>query len=583
MAATILLVDDHPIFRKGLRLLFEDEKDIKVIGEAGDGQMALDMIRQQSPDVVVMDITMPNLNGIEATRQIAAEFPETKVIALSIHSEKQFVEDMLKAGASGYILKESVPEDLVKGIRTVIAGQAYLSPSITSIVLSQYKEILDHGLSGQSNYTEILETKLYTPPLPDDHIHRQELIDRLVAGQTLPLTIISTPAGYGKSVLVSCWLHSCNLPSAWVSIDKSDNDLRQFLGYFLSAIKAIFPAALTKSMSLLDSGKLPPAQVLAGHLKNDLAMIEQDFILVLDDFHLINEKSVHDLLAEILRHPPNNFHLVLIGRKDPFLPISSLRARGQLVELRLQDLRFKVDETQQYLQGMFNEKIDDATAASWTKITEGWITGLRLAALSMHHMEDFDFLSDELQGDAQYVMEYLFNEVLAQQPPNIRECLLKISVVDRFCGDLCSVLCGVETESEHFQNGWEFVSLLIKENMFIIKLDRENNWFRFHHLFQQLLQNQLQRHIKALEITELHSRASTWFAENGFIEDAIRHAVAADDMDGAIRLVKENRQAMLNQDKWFVLEKWLSMFPETEVQQSPELLLARDLDTLSSF
>jgi DNA-binding NarL/FixJ family response regulator len=142
MSIRILLADDHAIIRQGLRSLLEKEPDIEVVGEAEDGRKALELVRELVPDIVVMDITMPNLNGIDATSRIVREFPNVKVIALSIHSNRRFIADMLKAGASGYILKECLFEEFVEAIRTVSTGGVHLSPKITGVVIDDYVERL---------------------------------------------------------------------------------------------------------------------------------------------------------------------------------------------------------------------------------------------------------------------------------------------------------------------------------------------------------------------------------------------------------------------------------------------------------
>ena len=206
MQINILLIDDHAILRKGLKLILGKQEDFLVVGEADDGETGIDLIRELEPDVIIMDISMPGLNGIEATKRIAAEFPDTKVIALSIHSEKKYVEDMLKAGAAGYILKESVPEDLVRGIRAVMSGAGYLSPSITGLVVSQYRDSLAQKQYSDTKESELLETKLHASQLPENHVHRQRLVDLLEKSSALPLQIVTAPAGYGKSTLVTCWL-----------------------------------------------------------------------------------------------------------------------------------------------------------------------------------------------------------------------------------------------------------------------------------------------------------------------------------------------------------------------------------------
>ena len=306
MPTTILLVDDHPLFRKGLRLLLEEQEDIRIVGEAGDGQEAIERVRTLSPDVVIMDITMPDFNGIEATRQIVSEVPSAKVVALSIHAGKRFVEDMLQAGAAGYILKKSVPEDLVNGIRTVIQGEVYLSPAITGIVVSQYIELLAKSPSTAQvkDASPILRTKLHRPPLPPDLVPRSDLVARLDDLRRRPLTLVSAAAGYGKSTMASLWLEAWDGPYAWVSLDEEENDLRIFLNYLLVAIRMVFPKACDPTQSLLQAEELPPVSVLSQHFLNDLDKIEDPFILVLDDYHKIREKTVRDLMSAFLTHPP---------------------------------------------------------------------------------------------------------------------------------------------------------------------------------------------------------------------------------------------------------------------------------------
>jgi len=228
MPITIVLVDDHSLFRNGLRLLLEEEPDMSVVGEAGDGKEAIERVRELSPDIVVMDITMPNLDGMEATRQILSKSPDSKVVALSIHSSKRFIEGMLSAGAAGYILKDSVPEEMIQGIRTVLAGDVYLSRSVSGIVVSEYKKLLSQsGPAAETPLEPILRTKLHPPVAVEKHVHRQRLLDQLDQRPHRPLTLVSAPAGYGNTSLVSCWLEGIGSPSAWISLDEDDNNLRK--------------------------------------------------------------------------------------------------------------------------------------------------------------------------------------------------------------------------------------------------------------------------------------------------------------------------------------------------------------------
>jgi LuxR family maltose regulon positive regulatory protein len=300
---------------------------------------------------------------------------------------------------------------------------------------------------GEMDTELIIRTKLHRPQVDRNHLHREYLLDRLNQRQHRPLALVSAPAGYGKSTLVSCWLTACDVPSAWVSLDGNDNDLRLFLSYFVSAIQRISSVACGDTESMLKVAHLPPVSVLVRSLLNELNQMEQAFILVLDDYHLIRDKSVHKLVAQLLDHPSARMHLVLISRRDPPLPLNSLRAKGQMVEIRTQDLRFSLGETQTYLQQMTGAPVDNAVAAILEEKTEGWVTGLRLAALSLRHRKDLKRILTELPAENRYVMDYVVTEILSHHPPVLQECMLKISVLSRFCAPLCDAVCQSDTDS----------------------------------------------------------------------------------------------------------------------------------------
>jgi LuxR family maltose regulon positive regulatory protein len=377
-------------------------------------------------------------------------------------------------------------------------------------------------------------------------------------------------------MLVSHWLETCDIRSGWISLDANDNDLRAFATYFIAAVERLFPGACRKTQTMINGPNLPPVADLGFTLLNELDRIAQPCIIVLDDYHLIAETMVHDFLTELLKHPPQSLHLVIIGRQDPLLPIFRLRAKGLVTEVRANDLCFNEHETAELLRLITGIQIGSHIAATLRKQTEGWVTGLYLAAISIRLKDNPETTLFEPRADAQYVMEYLFNEVFAKQPPQISQYLLGTAVLDRFCAPLCEAVCVPGTEADSYENsGWEYISRLKKENLFLIPLDDEKRWFRFHHLFQKLLLNQLKRRFSAEEINSLHARASAWFADNGMVEEAIRHALAAGDEREAAKLVVQNRQAAVNAERWFVLEKWLSMLPNDIIQQQPELLLAQ--------
>jgi DNA-binding NarL/FixJ family response regulator len=417
IAATIILVDDHPVFRQGLYHLLRKEKDFKVIGEAGDGEVAVEMVRRDKPDVVIMDINMPNLDGIEATRRIVSEHPKTRVVALSVHSGKQFVRDMFQAGAVGYLLKESVPEEMIEGIRTILSGDVYLSKTISNILVSDYKTLIpEPDVSSSIVTSSLLYTKLHRTPITARIIPRTRLVEFMESGTQNPMTLVAAPAGYGKSILASQWMEVSGLPSGWVSLDEGDNDFRIFLSYFLEAILTVFPEQVLKTKAVITATRLPSVKEISHSLLNDLEALPKRCILVLDDYHYINNASVNNFIAELLIHPSPSIHLALITRRDPALPLTTLRARGMLTEITLEHLRFTVPETKLFMERFLHISVTDKTATVLEDKVEGWVTGLHLAALSIRSDADQDRLTDGLEHSSQYVRDYLIQEALSKAP-----------------------------------------------------------------------------------------------------------------------------------------------------------------------
>ena len=422
----------------------------------------------------------------------------------------------------------------------------------------------------------LLRTKLKRPPIVGDHVHRLQLLERLNQRRQRPLTLISAPAGYGKSTLVSCWLESCDLPSAWLSLDESDNDLHLFISYLLAAVQAVSPAAGKEIQSMLNAPELPPQSILSNILINELDKIEQAFILCLDDYHVIQNTAIHDLFVAILKHPPRAVHLVLASRIDPPLPLTSLRAKGAMTEIRVQDLRFSLAETTEYLQKMIGKTVEDKVVSLLGRKTEGWITGLRLAALSLRHRGDLNEVLTDLPDDNRYVMDYMVAEVLSHQQPHIQEYLLSTSILNRFCAPLCEAVCVADSGSDQCHiGGRDFIDWVEQANLFIIPLDDEHGWFRYHHLFQDILKRHLKRRVSLDGIEKLHRLAGTWFDDKGLIEEALHHYLAGGDTRAAVRLIARHRFDLMNRERWQRLERWLGMLPADRLERYPELLMTK--------
>jgi len=426
---------------------------------------------------------------------------------------------------------------------------------------------------GGTSQVSILTTKLHRPAVASDILPRDRLLEELNDGFQRPLSLISAPAGYGKSTLASRWVESCDCPNAWISLDESDNDPRLFLTYLLTALQRVEPEVGQRTSLLLEGRTLPQASVLAPALLNDLEDVKKPFILVLDDYHEIRQEAIHNLLAELLRHPPPGMHLVLTTRRDPPLPLDRLRARAQMKEIAMEQLRFTTEETEEFLQRIFRIPVDESTAALLGEKTEGWVTGLRLAALSLRNQQDLERAVGELKGGFYNVSQYFVSEVLSRQSPERARYLMETSVLDRFCAPLCGRLHSNPQDKGSETSCEEFIEWLEEANLFVVPLDMEHHWFRYHHLFQELLQDELRRRHGQDEIVSLHERASSWFMENQLIDEAIQHSLKAGDIVGAADIIEGSADDQFRADRWYVVDRWLGMLPAGIRSERPGLLL----------
>ena len=422
----------------------------------------------------------------------------------------------------------------------------------------------------------LLRTKLHRPPLPVDLVEREEIVELLDRERTRPLTLVSAPAGYGKSVLVASWLEHCDWVSTWLSLDVDDGDLRVFLTYVVFAMREIVPGVCEQSLALTKAADLPSLDTVAAVLGNELDAIDEPFVLVLDDYHRIDAASpVHELLEKLLAHPPIPLHIILVSRLDPPLSLVRQRALGQLTDVRVLDLRLSTSETRSLLRTNLNCDASNAALANLDRQLEGWVVGLKLVALALRNSSDPEDLLLRFRGGTREMQSYLVGEVLATLPEHVRDCLTKAALLDRFCASLCDAVCGTSDEQNSGDHGGkEFLHSVYNANLFLIPLDGRGEWFRFHHLFQELLQRELFASLSTQEINALHMTASQWFEHRDLIDEAIRHALAAGDELAAVEIIERHRHAQLNADNWYVIERWLKMLPAS-VETRPNLLLAR--------
>lgn len=403
-------------------------------------------------------------------------------------------------------------------------------------------------MTNGDSYT-LMQTKLQIPQIRGELVPRPRLLDTLNEGIEAhdhpdeiqvfnrKVTLVAAPAGYGRTTLIASWLMETSRPATWISLDDTDDSLSVFVQYIVAAVRRLHPDSCASSAQFAREVGASWSDKVAAELVNDIVHISDPFILALDDFHLIHDEAVFNLVSRLIEHQPPNLHIVISTRTDPLLPLHRLRASGEITEMRTHDLRFQDDEAETFLRRSLGLSIDRQAIAALNQRTEGWVVGLRLASSSIRGQKDLLALLDLFEDQPNtYVNEYLVSEVLAQQPEAIRAFMLQTSILTRLCGSLCEAVAGIE-DPEFI--GQDYLEWLDASNLFVISLDEGRDWFRYHHMFQGLLLSKLRAEYSVGAIQDLHCRASQWYSDQGFVEEALRHALAGNDVDRAIVLVEE--------------------------------------------
>ncbi|MBW3634165.1 MAG: hypothetical protein KY456_14160 [Chloroflexi bacterium] len=367
----------------------------------------------------------------------------------------------------------------------------------------------------------LLATKLYAPRSRSGLVSRPHLVARLARGAERPLTIVSAPAGFGKTTLLAEWLASRRASDraiAWVSLDPGDNDAALFWAYVVAALQTIRSGIGANALSLLHSPQPPPIESILTTLINELAALEDDVTLVLDDLHAIDAQTIYGAIAFLIEHLPPRLRLVVATRADPPLPLARLRGRGELTELRAADLRFTPGEAAAFLNEVMGFDLSATDIAALEGRTEGWIAGLQLAALSMQGHQDIPGFIRTFAGDHRYIVDYLLEEVLQRQPEGVRGFLLQTSILDRLNGPLCDAVTGQIDGSARLE-------ALERGNFFVVPLDDTRHWYRYHHLFADVLHARLLAEHPD-RVATLHRNASAWYERQGSMANAIAHALA---------------------------------------------------------
>ena len=421
----------------------------------------------------------------------------------------------------------------------------------------------------------LLTTKLYLARPRENMVVRARLRAMLDRGLTRKLTLVSAPAGFGKTTLVGDWCRLQKIPVAWLSLDASDNYPARFLSYLVASMQTIAPQLGSNVLAVLQAPQPPPPEAILISLLNEIAALPHDFILALDDYHLVENPAIDDALEFLVEQMPPQMHLVIATREDPSLPLAHLRARDQLTELRAADLRFTLAEATEFLNEAMGLELNAQNIAALEARTEGWAAGLQLAALALqsshaaHGPSDAAFI-ESFTSSHRFVLDYLLEQVLHQQSPELQNFLLCTSILERMCGPLCDAV--LETRAGTSES---ILAELERANLFVFPLDNERRWYRYHHLFGELLRQRLPHHL-ALSHTDtssLHQRASAWFENNALMIEAFQHAVHANDIDRAARLIESGQMPLHFPGAVRMILDWLDSLPRAELETRPLLAL----------
>jgi len=412
----------------------------------------------------------------------------------------------------------------------------------------------------------ILKTKLNIPRLRSELVSRPRLITRFKAGLQLKLTLVIAPAGYGKTTLVNEGIRSSQFPVVWLTLDEGDNDPVRFWSYLIYALQNLRVDIGKSCLDLLQSTQSPPIEYTITNIINEMSDINEDFSIVLDDYHVIEGQSIHDTINFLINNLPPQAHLVIASRIDPSIPLASLRAQNQMVEIRTKDLRFMFDETNDFLNTIMNLGISDDEIKALESRTEGWIASLQLAAISMQGREDISRYISEFSGSSRYVMDYFIEEMLLRQEASVKSFLLETSILNYFTSSLCDTVTGKDDSQE-------MLARIEAANLFLIPLDDERKWYRYHHLFTDLLRSQL-LHTQQGRINELQLKASQWFEREGMVDEAIYHAFNAKDFERAADLAESVAFSKLLKSQCLMILDWLEKLTESLVESRPWLCLS---------
>lgn len=413
----------------------------------------------------------------------------------------------------------------------------------------------------------LIQTKLLIPRRPQNSIARPRLVQKLHLCTKYRLTYIYSPIGFGKTTLLGEWQEQTRLPVAWISLDERDNSTQLFLLYILNALNRIDPGLCAGTLTLFSPGKPFQVENVLTSLLNEISQSASHIILVLDDFHTISNPEIHRLMAFLLAYQPYQVHLVITSRKRLPFSLAELRAKNDVLEITTSDLRFTHDETTAFLRSTMDLNLPSEDIALLENRTEGWITGLQLAAHSLRETKDLGHLLDHIAGDNQVIADYLFEEIFSTQSEDLRDYLLKTSILNQMSASLCDAVT-LRNDSA------QILRAMGESDLLVFPLDARGEWYIRHQIFSDFLRATLDRDQPGI-VSTLHQRAAEWYQENGILPEAVHHAAQVDDMDRITAIIEANSQRMLARGEISTLQEWLALLPYERILSHERLLLTQ--------
>jgi LuxR family maltose regulon positive regulatory protein len=409
-----------------------------------------------------------------------------------------------------------------------------------------------------------IESKLHAPRERREWVPRPALVQELARAASAKLVLVDAPAGFGKTTLVAQWRSSPaeHRRFAWVSLDSGDDDPGRLWWHVVSALQRACPELDSQDILRELRTQTPDIadDVIPG-LVSRLARLRAPVVLVLDDYHVIRESRCHDQVASLLFHLPPTILLVLITRADPRLPLARLRTIGDMVEIRMRELRFTAMQAAALVHAVSGAELSAADLADLVERTEGWPAGLYLAALSLRGHPAPGAFVRQFTGNNRFVVDFLAEEVLGRQPAAVRQFLARTSILDRFCAPLGDAVVGSG-------NAAEIIEVLDRENLFVVPLDETRGWYRYHHLFAQVLRSELAR-AEPGTVPALHHRASAWYLGSGWVEEAIGHALAAGDIPRSVELIARHWSAYVSVGRAGTVRAWMRLLSDDQIAAHP--------------